>query len=414
MSLLSEVSKTVLNAQLVYTKTTGSLLPSPSPSLVQPYVQTGTPVLIPDMLSNRYGLGAFDENTTTFAFPVARVDNSAIFHIFTNSAVTNAPPQFTLAATIPIAGATTFGYMFSAISHNGLVYAVTAPNDNILTGALFVFTRPTITSQVWSQVATVYGAASGDTYGSAVSMSADGSVIAVGVPNKNGGVGETNVYNFDYATGVLSPVVTTLVGTDAVGPSNQGYAVKLSGDGQTVAVGGSNDAGGVGAVWMFKYNSTTSTWSQTGSKLVPLTPNTFTGIGGSVSLSYDGTTLAIASLTPSIVFLYFLNDDGTWVQRQTIYPLGVAPLGQTYAVALNDNGNVLTFDDWVGRGGVFVYNRQPDGLWVQNGAQRVATGELITQFLYLSAMSPSGSMFASVPTSAPPVPGNPIVFTIFQ
>ena len=414
MSLLSEVSKTVLNAQLVYTKTTGSLLPSsPSPSLVQPYVQTGTPVLIPDMLSNRYGLGAFDENTTTFAFPVTKADNSAIFHIFTNSAVTDAPPQFTLAATIPIAGATTVGYMFSAISRNGLVYAVTAPSDHNFTGALFVFTRPTVTSQVWSQVATVYGGAINDNYGSAVSMSANGSVIAVGVFNKNGGIGETNVFNFNYTTGVLS-LAATLVGTDAVDPSNQGYAVKLSGDGQTLAVGGSNDAGGVGAVWMFKYNSTTSTWSQTGSKLVPLTPNTFTGIGGSVSLSYDGTTLAIASLTPSIVFLYFLNDDGTWVQRQTIYPLGVAPLGQTYAVALNDNGNVLTFDDWVGRGGVFVYNRQPDGLWVQNGAQRVATGELITQFLYLSAMSPSGSMFASVPTSAPPVPGNPIVFTIFQ
>ena len=365
------------------------------------------------MLSNRYGLGAFDENTTTFAFPVARADNSAVFHIFTNSAATGAPPQFTLTATIPIAGATTFGYMFSAISHNGLVYAVTAPNDHNFTGALFVFTRQTAASQAWTQVATVYGAASGDTYGSAVSMSADGSVIAVGVSNKNGGVGETNVYIFNYALGVLSPVLATLVGTDAAGQSNQGYAVKLSGDGQTLAVGGSNDAGGVGAVWMFTYNSTSSTWTQTGSKLVPLTPNSFNGIGGSVSLSYDGTTLAVASLTP-IVFLYFLNDDGTWVQRQTIYPLGVAPLGQLYLVALNDNGDLLTFDDWVGRGGVFVYNRQADGLWVQNGAQRVATGELITQILYLSAMSPSGSMFASVPTSAPPLPGNPIVFTIFQ
>lgn len=410
MSLLSEVSKTVVNAKL-------GLVGAPEvkvtpPPLTQPYVQTGDAVLIPNLQTGFYNLGAFDENTTTFAYPVALGDGSAVFHVFTN---TSAPPQFTLAATVPIAGATTStNYMYSALSRDGRVYVVASQFDNNATGALFVFTRPTAASQVWTQVTTVHGAVVGDHYGSAVSMSADGSVIAIGAFGKSAEVGQTYVYEFSYATGVLK-LVASLVGSNAVGPSDQGYAVALSGDGKTLAVGGYNDNGTVGAVWMFATNG--SAWTQTGSKLVPLTPTFLPAIGGSVSLSYDGTTLLVSALNIPTKFLYSLSNNGTtWEQGQTITPLGLN-VGSSYLTTMSDDGNVLMFDNLSQLGGVYVYNRQPDGLWVQNDSLRVATGpqiEPVNPVQYLAATSPTGSMFALVPLVAAPLPGNPVVFVIFQ
>lgn len=412
MSLLSEVSKTVVNAKLALVDAAVTMNATPSP-LAQPYVQTGEPVLIPNLQPGFYNLGAFDENTTTFVYPVPLGDGSAVFHVFTNA---TAPPQFTLAATVPIAGSTSSNNnMYCALSRDGLVYAVASQFDNNGTGALFVFTRPTAASQVWTQRATVRGAVAGDRYGSAVSMSADGSVIAVGAFGKNAEVGLTDVYNFSYATGVLT-LAASLVGSNAVGPSDQGYAVALSGDGKTLAVGGYNDNGTVGAVWMFATNNGT-TWTQTGSKLVPLTPTVLPAIGGSVSLSYDGTTLLISALNIPTKFLYSLSNNGTtWEQRQTITALGLN-VGSNYLTTMSDDGNVLMFDDLSALGGVYVYNRQPDELWVQNDSLRIATGlqlNPVNPLLYLAAMSPTGSMCALVPIVAAPLPGDPIVFTIFQ
>ena len=303
--------------------------------------------------------------------------------------------------------------MYSALSRSGLVYAVASPNNNAPNGAgaFFVFTRPTSESQVWTQVATVYGAVN-DLLGSAVSMSADGSVIAVGAHGKNNQVGQTDVYNFNYATGVLA-LTASLVGSGAAGQSGQGnLAVSVSGNGQTLAVGGPNDAENVGAVWVFNKNGTA--WTQTGAKLVPLISSPIPSVVGfSVSLSFDGRTLAIALGGASNVVLYTLNDNEIWVQGQNISPLGVPQLGAPYFVTISDDANVLMFD-YYGLGGVFVYNRQPDGLWVQNGTLRTPYPLNDQVYPYLSAMSPSGSLFASVPTFAPLPPGTPIVFTIFH
>ena len=88
--------------------------------------------------------------------------------------------------------------------------------------------------------------------------------------------------------------------------------------------------------------------------------------------------------------------------------------GSLIIVTLSDDGNIMMFDRQIDRGGVFVYNRQADGLWVQNGNIRVATGAPIPANngqLYLSATSPTGSMFATISENS--IPSN-VAFAIFQ
>src|ERR1700690_1882570 len=57
-----------------------------------------------------------------------------------------------------------------------------------------------------------------------------------------------------------------LVGTGAVGGAYQGYAVAISADGNTAIMGGENDGGSVGAVWVFTGSG--GVWLQQGGKLV--------------------------------------------------------------------------------------------------------------------------------------------------
>src|SRR5262249_26769198 len=109
----------------------------------------------------------------------------------------------------------------------------------------------------------------------------------VGGPGDNGAVGAAWVYT--RSGGVWAQQGSKLVGTGAVDPARQGYAVALSVDGNTAIVGGNRDNGGVGAVWVFKRSG--GVWTQQGSKLVGTGAVGVTVFqGAAVALSADAST----------------------------------------------------------------------------------------------------------------------------
>jgi hypothetical protein len=85
--------------------------------------------------------------------------------------------------------------------------------------------------------------------GSSVSISGDGSTLAVGGFGDNGGVGATWI--FKQNNGMWAQQGSKLVGSNNIGYSRQGTSVSLNSDGKTVAVGGDGDNGNKGAVWVF-------------------------------------------------------------------------------------------------------------------------------------------------------------------
>lgn len=112
MSLLTEVSKTVINAQLAFTSLTSSSVSNKLASelLVQPYIQVGDPIAVPDSVQGTFCLGAFDGNTTTFVYPVIFPSGAAEVQIYANSAAFDAPPNFSLAARVPVVGSAGLTY----------------------------------------------------------------------------------------------------------------------------------------------------------------------------------------------------------------------------------------------------------------------------------------------------------------
>jgi len=89
--------------------------------------------------------------------------------------------------------------------------------------------------------------------GSSVSLSGDGNTAVVGGPADNNFAGAAWV--FTRSSGVWSQLGAKLVGAGAIGPypAEQGLSVSLSGDANTVIMGGPADNNFAGAAWCTLY-----------------------------------------------------------------------------------------------------------------------------------------------------------------
>src|SRR5262249_55847023 len=79
-----------------------------------------------------------------------------------------------------------------------------------------------------------------------------------------------------------------LVGTGAAVPSERGYSVALSADGNTAIMGARADNGNVGAAWVFTRSG--GVWTQQGSKLAGFDAVGASNQGQSIALSAHGNT----------------------------------------------------------------------------------------------------------------------------
>jgi hypothetical protein len=144
-----------------------------------------------------------------------------------------------------------------AVSANGNTAIVGGPYDGqFAPGAAWVFTR---TNGLWSQQQKLIG--TNDTLdanqGWSVAMSADGTTAAVGGPLNSSSAGATWVFVLSGTTWTQQAMLN---GTGGAADAEQGISVALSGDGNTLLVGGSGNSGGTGATWVFTRSGTT--WSQ--------------------------------------------------------------------------------------------------------------------------------------------------------
>src|SRR5664279_1940023 len=131
--------------------------------------------------------------------------------------------------------------------------------------------------------------------GFSVAISADGNTAVTGGDFDNNHDGAIWVYTRNNNRWLQQG--TKLVGTGATGAAAaQGYAVAISADGATIIEGGVGDNGFMGAAWIFT-RDTNGVWTQQGNKLVGsgslIINSTTPEQGYSVGLSADGNTAII-------------------------------------------------------------------------------------------------------------------------
>lgn len=221
-----------------------------------------------------------------------------------------------------------------------------------------------------------------------IAISADGNTFAVGGAGDNGGIGAVWVYVLRDDRWIQQ---AKLVANDSIGLAGQGMFVDLSADGNTLAFSGPFDNNNQGAVWVFVRNSC-GVWIQQGPKLINVFGTAGMNFGaGGVSLSADGNTLAVGEPGDNTmeggVWIY-TRSQCTWTQGShlvgTPSPLGAA---QGLSVDISAEGTTVAFGSFIDTVWVFVYE---NGIWSQQGAPLTN----ITSFGYSVALSADGNTLA--------------------
>lgn len=182
----------------------------------------------------------------------------------------------------------------------------------------------------WIQVGEdIDGESGNDAFGGSVSLSSDGSIVAIGAWMNGAANGHARIYQNVNGTWIQ-------LGADIDGETSGdhfGWAVSLSSDGNTVAIGapdhGSNPFD-VGHVRIFQYNN--SVWTQLGEDINGEAASDHSG--KSVSISGDGSIVAIGAH----------NNDGSGnnAGHVRIYTMGVVGISEIYLPSISIHPNPTT------------------------------------------------------------------------
>jgi hypothetical protein len=293
-----------------------------------------------------------------------------------------------------------FGYSV-ALSADGNTALIGGVKDAGTAGAAWVFTR---SGAIWKQQVKLHGSKPApaayaspvdDGFGSSVALSADGKTALIGAGTFDENVGEAFVFKRSGSNWVRQGKILT--GKGKVGVPGFGTSVALSADGNTAAIGGSNDSQASGAVWIFTRSG--STWTQQGPKLRARGERGQGFFGCSVALSADGNAALFGACSDSNnagAAWVFTRSGSTWTQGPRLTARGGSPKGLFgLSVRLSAKGNMALIGGPGGKAGLgaaWVFTRS-GSTWTQRGSALTAPGESgPASFGYCVALSSDGKI----------------------
>jgi len=269
----------------------------------------------------------------------------------------------------------------------------------ITTIAIMLILSISVNAQ-WSQLGQdIDGEAADDFSGCSISISSDGSVVAIGASGNDGiGTNSGHVRIYENISGTW-----TQIGTDIDGETvndDSGWSVSLSADGSVVAIGAQhNNGNGVDAGHVRIYKNLSGIWTQIGSDIDGEVERDHSGC--SVSLNSDGSVIAIGAYKNDLYdtlnterghVRIYRDSSGIWVQ------VGVDINGEAAwdesgkSVSLSADGSIVAIgahhNDGNGfnAGHVRIY-KNISGTWTQigNDIDGEAAGDRFGYYVSLSA-----------------------------
>ncbi len=204
-------------------------------------------------------------------------------------------------------------------------------------------------SDSWVQIGQdIDGIETSDRFGFSISVSADGDVVAIGAPDNNSNgfeAGHVRVFQLELNNWVQ-------IGNETIGTAwgdHAGHAVSLSDDGMRLAIGApdaivvENVGSNYGQVRV--YENQNDTWVQIGGEMIGENPEDNSGF--SVSLNEDGSIVAIGApvnggtgISAGHVRVY-KEMSGVWEQIGEDIDGGQEYYKSGSSIALNNEGNIL-------------------------------------------------------------------------
>ncbi len=241
-----------------------------------------------------------------------------------------------------------------SLSSDGTTVAIGALwNDgNGEAGHVRIYTR---VGDTWQQVGEdIDGEAGGDQSGYSVSLSSDGTTVAIGARYNDGnGSSSGHVRIYTRVGDTWQQVGWDIDGEAASDQS--GYSVSLSSDGTTVAIGAPyNDGNGFSSGHVRIYTRFGNTWQQVGEDIDG------DHSGNSVSLSSDGTIVAIGAR--------YNNGNGYWAGHVRIRSINTCssctdPTACNYSEnAFEDDGSCIYLEEGYTCDGICINDANGDGI----------------------------------------------------
>jgi hypothetical protein len=282
-----------------------------------------------------------------------------------------------------------FGYDL-AISADAQIIAIGARNwedTGTNTGGVYIYDWSGSSFGMRGAVLEAPDQAGGDAFGSAVAISEDGLVLAVGAELWEGAAGSNRggVYIFDWSGSAWTQRGSVIEAGDAADNDVFGRSVALSGDGSILVVGASGwepaGIGGRGGVYIFDWSG--SAWTQRGSVIEAGDAADNDEFGAAVAISGDGLVLAVGAESwegaagSNRGGVYIFDWSGSaWTQRGSVIEAGDAADDDSFSssVAISGDGLVLVVgaSAWEGaagsnRGGVYIFDWSGSA-WMQRGS----------------------------------------------
>ena len=268
-----------------------------------------------------------------------------------------------------------FGYSVS-FSSDGSRVAIGAPNSSVsgnLSGYVAIYD---LSGTAWIQVgSSISHATADDRFGYSISLSSDGSRVAIGAPFSDvSGHDSGYVAIYDLSGNAWVQIGSTLIGA-TIG-DRFGYSISLSSDGSRVAIGVPySDTSGDDSGHVEIYDLSGNIWVQKGNDIIGTTDDR---LGQSIALSSDGSRVAIGAPYGGVssnqlgyAAIYDLSGN-TWVQ------IGINIIGKAVhdrfgsSIALSSDGSRVAIsapyndDGGNASGHVRVYDIS-NGSWNQIG-----------------------------------------------
>ncbi|MBN2728074.1 MAG: T9SS type A sorting domain-containing protein [Bacteroidales bacterium] len=246
------------------------------------------------------------------------------------------------------------GYSVS-LSDDGSVVAIGAiwnDGNGDMAGHVRVYEN---NAGTWTQIGNdIDGEAAGDYSGYSVSFSADGSVVAIGAPENYGNgtdAGHVRVYE-NYA-GIWIQIGNDIDG-EAAGDWS-GSSISLSADGSVLIIGArNNDGNGANAGHVRIYENIIGTWTQIGDDIDGEAVGDQSGY--SVNLSADGSVVAIGAPynagngSQAGHVRVYENNAGSWTQIGNDIDGEAAGDQSGCSVSLNSDGSVVAIGAYLNTG----------------------------------------------------------------
>ena len=286
-----------------------------------------------------------------------------------------------------------------AMSSDGLTCAVGAPGRLSARGEVVVFTKR---GSVWIHHNSLFAldGSAGDRFGASVTISHDGSTIAVGAPNDNKNTG--SCYLFVMKDDKYT-FLERLSASDALEGDYFGSSVSISGDGSRLAIGACRKDASVGAVYLYSVAAYAVGFSTKISCPIDYSGALF---GHTLAMSYDGTRIAIASpgdkdkgINAGACYIYLKTASAFNLEAKLVDSSGSVNDLFSYSLSMSKDGSSIMVgayqdDDKGTNSGSVVYFTRNGLAWSQI-TRLTATDAAVSDFFgYSVSLSPDGTVAA--------------------